>query len=41
MKTKTWFAHPVLTLVLALSWLLLQHSLALVHLLSAGLCSAS
>ena len=35
MKTTTWFAHPVLTLILALSWLLLQHSLALVHVLSA------
>lgn len=40
MKTKTWFAHPVLTLILALSWLLLQHSLALVHVLSAVLIGA-
>ncbi len=40
MKTTTWFAHPVLTLVLALSWLLLQHSLAPVHLLSALLIGA-
>lgn len=37
MKKQAWFAHPVLTLVLAVSWLLLQHSLALVHLMSAAL----
>ena len=35
MKKPSFFAHPALSLVLALSWLLLQHSLALVHLLSA------
>ena len=35
MKKSSFLAHPVLSLVLALSWLLLQHSLALVHILSA------
>ncbi len=30
-----WFDHPVLSLLLAASWLALSHSLALVHLLSA------
>ena len=36
MKKQAFFAHPALTLLLALTWLLLQHSLALVHLLSAA-----
>jgi multicomponent K+:H+ antiporter subunit E len=31
-----WFPHPVLSLLLAASWLALSHSLALVHLLSAA-----
>lgn len=35
MKHKPWFGHAWLTVLLALSWLLLQHSLALVHLISA------
>lgn len=36
-KTKAgWWDYPVLSIVLALSWLLLQHSLAVVHLLSAA-----
>ena len=30
------FPHPVLSILLALSWLVLSHSLALVHLLSAA-----
>lgn len=34
---RAWFAHPVLSLLLAASWLALAHSLALVHLLSAAL----
>lgn len=33
--TQPWFAHPWLSALLALSWLLLQHSLEAVHLLSA------
>ncbi len=37
MKTRlSWFAHPWLSLLLGLSWLLLQHSLSLLHLLSAA-----
>ncbi len=32
-----WFDHPVLSLLLAASWLALSHSLALIHLLSAAL----
>lgn len=32
-----WFDHPILSLLLAASWLALSHSLALVHLLSAAL----
>jgi len=32
-----WFDHPVLSLLLAASWLALSNSLALVHLLSAAL----
>ncbi len=36
MNKKPWLAHPWLTALLALSWLLLQHSLAPVHLI-AGL----
>jgi multicomponent K+:H+ antiporter subunit E len=35
MTKKLWFAHPWLSLLLGTSWLLLQHSLATVHLLSA------
>jgi multicomponent K+:H+ antiporter subunit E len=34
---KPWLAHPVLTLILGASWLLLQHSLELVHVISAVL----
>ena len=30
-----WFPHPVLSALLAASWLALSHSLAVVHLLSA------
>jgi multicomponent K+:H+ antiporter subunit E len=37
MKKKPWLAHPWLSALLALSWLLLTHSLAPVHLLSAAL----
>ena len=37
MKTRRWLAHPALSALLAASWLLLQHSLANVHLLSAVL----
>lgn len=37
MKKKVWLAHPWLSALLALSWLLLSHSLAPVHLLSAAL----
>lgn len=37
MKTKPWLAHPWLSALLALSWLLLSHSMAPVHLLSAAL----
>lgn len=36
-RNKRWLAHPWLSAMLALSWLLLQHSLAPVHLLSAAL----
>lgn len=32
-----WFDHPVLSVLLAVSWLALSNSLALVHLLSAAL----
>lgn len=37
MKKVSWFAHPWVSLLLAASWLLLQHSLAPVHLISAAL----
>lgn len=37
MKTKRWVNQPWLSVILAFSWLLLQHSLAPVHLLSAAL----
>ncbi|MDP3699526.1 MAG: Na+/H+ antiporter subunit E [Hylemonella sp.] len=37
MKKKAWLSHPWLSALLALSWLLLSHSLAPVHLLSAAL----
>lgn len=37
MSNKRWLAHPWLTGTLAVSWLLLQHSLEPVHLLSAAL----
>ena len=37
MKKKRWLAHPALSVLLGVSWLLLQHSLATVHLLSAVL----
>ena len=37
MKKTPWLAHPWLSALLALSWLLLQHTLAPVHLLSAVL----
>lgn len=36
-RKKPWLGHPGLSLLLAISWLLLQHSLEPVHLLSAGL----
>lgn len=35
MKHRRWFTHPMLSVVLAASWLLLQHSLAPIHLLAA------
>jgi multicomponent K+:H+ antiporter subunit E len=35
MKKNLWLAHPWLSVLLALSWLLLQHTLAPFHLLSA------
>lgn len=35
MKKNPWLAHPWLSALLALSWLLLQHTLEPVHLLSA------
>ena len=35
--TSGWFGHPVLSLLLGVSWLALSHSLAPVHLLSAVL----
>ena len=34
-KPTGWFPHPVLSGLLAMSWLALSHSLAVVHLLSA------
>jgi len=37
MKHPGWFSHPWLSALLAVSWLLLQHSLEPVHLLSAAL----
>lgn len=37
MNKSRWFAHPWLSALLAISWLLLQHTLAPVHLLSAVL----
>ena len=36
-RKKSWFGHPWLSAMLALSWLLLQHSVEPVHLLSAVL----
>ena len=36
---KSWLGHPWLSALLALSWLLLQHSIEPVHLLSAALIS--
>jgi len=36
-RTVGWFAHPVLSLLLGMSWLALSNSLALVHILSAVL----
>jgi multicomponent K+:H+ antiporter subunit E len=35
MNKKAWFGHPWLSLLLGFSWLLLQHTLAPVHVLSA------
>ena len=35
MKKNPWLAHPWLSVLLALSWLLLQHTLAPFHILSA------
>ncbi len=35
MKKAQWFGHPWLSLLLGVSWLLLQHTLAPVHILSA------
>jgi len=37
MKKTRWFSHPWLSVLLAVSWLLLQHTLAPVHLISAVL----
>ena len=37
MNSATWLPHPWLSSLLALSWLLLQHSLAPVHLLASAL----
>lgn len=37
MKSRRWLVHPALSMLLAASWLLLQHSLEGVHLLSAVL----
>ncbi len=37
MKKVAWFAHPWLSVLLAASWLLLQHTLAPFHLISAAL----
>lgn len=37
MKTAQWLSHPWLSALLAASWLLLQHTLAPVHLISAAL----
>lgn len=37
MKKTRWFSHPWLSVLLAASWLLLQHTLAPVHLISAVL----
>lgn len=37
MKSRRWLAHPALSVLLAASWLLLQHSLEGAHLLSAVL----
>jgi multicomponent K+:H+ antiporter subunit E len=37
MKKARWFGHPWLSVLLAASWLLLQHTLAPVHLISAVL----
>lgn len=37
MKKARWFAHPWLSVLLAISWLLLQHTLAPFHLISAVL----
>lgn len=36
-RTVGWFDHPVLSLLLGVSWLAMSHSLALVHILSAVL----
>ena len=36
-RTVGWFAHPVLSLLLGMSWLALSNSLELVHILSAVL----
>jgi multicomponent K+:H+ antiporter subunit E len=36
MKHRRWFTRPMLSAVLAASWLLLQHSVAPIHLLAAG-----
>ena len=36
-RQKSWLGHPWLSLLLALTWLLLQHSVEPVHLLSAAL----
>jgi len=36
-KIAAWFAHPWLSMLLAASWLLLQHTLAPFHLMSAAL----
>ena len=36
-KKPRWFGHPLLSVLLAISWLLLQHTLAPFHLMSAVL----
>lgn len=35
--SRTWFSHPILTVLIAVSWMALVHSIEIFHLL-AGLC---